>query len=116
MKKYLLIIALLGLVNWWFTDPTINVKANDLSFSYIVKYSGNSSKSDHLPMVVALHGNGDTTQNFYETALDEINSPARINLLEGPISQGKGSAWPWSADDFALYGKAINEAIELITF
>ncbi len=114
MKKYLVIIAVIVLVNWWFTDPTIDV--NDLSFSYIVKYSGNANEDDMLPMVVALHGNGDTTQNFYETALDKINAPARIILLEGPMPHSKGSAWPWSADDFMLYGKAINDAIESLTF
>ena len=65
-------------------------------------------------MLVALHGNGDTTKNFYNTALDQLNYSARIVLLEGPIPLGRGSAWPWSAADFAQYGKAINEAIALL--
>lgn len=111
MKKYLLLILVLGLVKWWFTDPAISVPSNDVSFSYIVKYSGNSSHSDSLPMLVALHGNGDTAKNFYDTALDQLSSPARIILLKGPISYAGGDAWPSSAADFDQYGKAINQAI-----
>jgi predicted esterase len=114
MKKAIVLILVLGLAKWWFTDPTISVSTNDLSFSYIVKYSGNGGRNDSLPMLVALHGNGDTAKNFYNTALDQLNSPARIVLLKGPISHGTGSAWPWSAADFSQYGKAINEAIELL--
>lgn len=114
MKKIILIIFVLGLAKWWFTDPSISVSSNDLRFSYIVKYSGNSGRNDELPMVVALHGNGDTPKNFYSTALDQLNVPARIVLLEGPIPRGSGSSWPWSAADFEKYGTAINEAVELL--
>ncbi len=67
---------------------------NDVTFSYIVKYTDVSNKTERLPMLVALHGNGDTTENFYETALDKLNVPVRIILLEGPISMGTGNAWP----------------------
>jgi phospholipase/carboxylesterase len=114
MKKVILVILVLGLAKWWFTDPTISVPTNDVSFSYIVKYSGNSGRNDKLPMLVALHGNGDTPNNFYNTTLNQLNSPARIVLLKGPIPHGSGSAWPWSAADFSRYGKAINEAVELL--
>jgi phospholipase/carboxylesterase len=114
MKKITLIILTLLFIQWWFTDPVVSVPANDINFSYIVKHSGNSDRSDELPMLVALHGNGDTTTNFYNTALDQLNTPARIILLEGPIPSGRGSSWPWNAADFSLYGEAMNEAIALL--
>jgi phospholipase/carboxylesterase len=117
MKKLILliiIISFLALLQWWFKDPTIDVPTNNLSFGYIVKYSGNSGRSDSLPMLVALHGNGDSVKNFYETVLDQLNVPTRIILLKGPLSYGTGSAWPWTPDDFDKYGKAVNEAIELL--
>jgi len=114
MKKIVLIIAVLALAKWWFTDPTISVIGSDISFSYIVKYSGRGGSGDDLPMLVALHGNGDTTKNFYQTALDQINTPARIILLEAPFANGSGSAWPWNATEFSQYGPAINEAIDLL--
>jgi len=109
MKKTLVIILLLILAYWWFKDPTISVPDSDVSFGYIVKYSGNGGRSDNLPMLVALHGNGDTAENFYNTALDQLNVPARIVLIKGPIS---GNAWPWTAAEFAQYGKPLSEAIE----
>ncbi len=116
MKKLLLIVVLvLALAQWWFKDPTISVPTSDVSFGYIVKYSGNSSRNDNLPMLVALHGNGDTAKNFYNTALDQLNVPARIVLLKGPLSYGSGSAWPWTAAGFRQYGDAVSEAIELLT-
>lgn len=115
MKKFAAIFILLLLARWWFTDPSISVPTNDVTFSYIVKHTEGSGNSDLLPMLVALHGNGDTTENFYETALDEFGVPVRIILLEGPITMGTGNAWPWTPDDFKQYGDAVNEAIELLT-
>ena len=114
MKKALLIFAVIGIAIWWFREPTIKVPSNDVSFGYVIEYSGNGSRNDKLPMLVALHGNGDTAGNFYETALDDISVPARIVLLKGPISYGRGGAWPWSEADFTQYGKAVSQAAELM--
>ncbi len=115
MKKILLIILIFGLVQWWLKDPTVSARTNDVTFGYIAKYSGNSTRNDKLPMLVALHGNGDTAKNFYNTALDQINVPVRIVLLKGPIPYSRGSAWPWSAADFTKFGTAVSGAIELLT-
>ncbi len=115
MKSAIIFVCCLMFLKWWFTDPTISAPGSNVNFSYIVKYAGNSSRNEQLPMLVALHGNGDTTSNFYETALDQINTPVRIILLEGPLSHGSGSAWPWTAADFSHYGEAINDAIGLLT-
>lgn len=114
MKKVAAIFILLLLVQWWLTDPTISVPTNDVTFNYIVKYTEVSNKNEALPMLVALHGNGDTTGNFYDTALDALSVPVRIILLEGPISKGTGHAWPWTSEGFKQYGKSVNEAIELL--
>ncbi|VAW66928.1 hypothetical protein MNBD_GAMMA10-320 [hydrothermal vent metagenome] len=114
MKKIAAVLVLLLLAKWWFTDPTISVPENDVTFSYIVKYTQASNESETLPMLVALHGNEDTTEHFYETALNEFSVPVRIILLEGPVSQGGGYAWPWAAEDSRRYGEAVNSAIELL--
>jgi len=114
MKKLFLIFFVVAFAFWWFREPSIKVPSNDVRFGYVVKYSGNSTRHDTLPMLVALHGNGDTAENFYDTALDQISVSARIILLKGPISYGRGGAWPWSDDDFAQYGTAVSEAAELL--
>lgn len=114
MKKIILLVLLLLIAQWWFTNPTISVPTNDITFSYSVEYTEISNKNDSLPMLVVLHGNGDTPYNFYTAALDELSVPVRIILLEGPIEMGTGYAWPWTSNDFNHYGKAVNEAIELL--
>ena len=111
MKNILQIIDI-GLSQWWFKDSSIKVSSDDLSFSYIVKYSGGGKKSEYLPMLIALHGDGDTVDNFYETALDKINVPARIILVKGPISHECGNVWPFSVAQFAEYGKAFSRAVD----
>ena len=103
------------LTNGWFKDSSISVPSNDLSFSYIVKYSGGGSRSSSLPMLIALHGDGDTVDNFYETALDKISVPARIILIKGPISHECGRVWPYSIAQFEEYGKAFREAVDLLS-
>jgi len=115
MKKLILILLVIAVAAWWFTHPSIQVPNSDIKFNYIVKYTGEASRSDRLPLLIALHGNGDSPGNFYATALDQLNTPARIVLLEGPLSRGMGSAWPWNAAGFAQYGPALNEAIRLLT-
>ncbi len=115
MNKIIIFLLLaLACLYWWMKDPTITVPTNGIEFGYIVKYPGNSEKSDFLPMLVALHGNGDTAKNFHNTALDRMDVPARIVLLKGPLRYGTGDAWPWTADDFRKYGKAVSEAVELL--
>lgn len=113
MKKFQKFIVI-GLAQWWRKYSTISVPSNGISFSYIVKYSGGSDRSDYLPMLIALHGDGDTAQNLYETALDEINVRARIILVEGPISHECGRVWPYSVAQFEEYGKAFSEAVDLL--
>ena len=115
MKKFVTIFIILLLAQWWFTDPTVSVPTNDVTFNYIVKYTDMSNKNEPLPMLVALHGNGDTAGNFYDTALDKLNVPVRVILIEGPIPRGNGNAWPRTSEDFIQYGKSVNEAIELLT-
>ncbi len=114
ITKILLIIAILALVQWWFRDPLVHIPDSDISFSYLVKYSAEGNGRRVLPMLVALHGNGDTASHFYETALDRITAPARIILLEGPVPYGRGRAWPWTRADFTKYGNAVNRAIEIL--
>lgn len=117
MNKWVVIFIVVGGVYWFYTDRTHSVATNtaDIEFKYIVKHTGNGSSSDTLPLLVALHGNGDTPSNFYETALDEIDIPARIVVVNGPFKKARGFAWPWSGEEFATYGDAFDSAVENLT-
>lgn len=116
MKKIIPLLLLLIVAVWWFSDSTIQTSSNDINVNYRVKYTESASRGDTLPMLVALHGNGDTMENFYASALNEYSVPVRIILIEGPIASpgAMAHAWPWNADTFELYSEAINEAIELL--
>ena len=112
MNKALLLFVALSVAVWWFKDPVVDVPDSDVSFGYIVRYSGDAGRRERLPMLVALHGNGDTAKNFYETALDQLHRPARILLIKGPLSYRMGDAWPWDSAGFSQYGEALNAAVE----
>lgn len=114
MRKFVSIFIVLVVAQWWFTDPTVDTPTNDISFNYVVKYTGNANKADHLPMLVALHGNGGTPEDFYEAAMDQFEIPMRIILLEGTIPSRFGKAWPWIPEELEKIGLAVNEAIELL--
>jgi len=114
MKKILFVVVIISASVWWFKDPEISASGSGVNFGYIVKYTGGSNESDHIPMLVALHGNGDSAENFYLTALDKINTPARIILLKGPLSFGGGDAWPWKTNELQLYGQAVSEVTGLL--
>lgn len=103
------------LAQWWPGVSTHHVLIGDLKFNYIVKYSGNADQSDCLPMLITLHGDGDTVDNFYESALDQFNVQSRIILIQAPISHECGSVWPFSADQYTKYGKAFSLAVEQLT-
>lgn len=94
--------------------PRTNING-DIHFQHIVKYSGNGASSDCLPLLIALHGDGDTAENFYATALDHINTPARIILIQAPISHEMGKVWPYSTAQYKKYGRAFNSIIAQLT-
>lgn len=111
MKQILLLLVLLGLTQWWMKDPSIRASNSDIRFDYIVKYAGKALKQETLPLLIALHGNGDTPDNFYESALNAFSKPARIILIKGPMRHARGSAWPWEAKDFSIFGGAFSDIV-----
>lgn len=115
MKKLLVILLIALLVKWWYIPTSITPPGSDVKYNYQVEYSGGADKGAALPMLIALHGNGDTPSNFHQTALNELTVPARVILFEAPLPYGRGSAWPWSVEEFNQYGDPLAEAIKLLT-
>jgi len=55
--------------------------------------TGGARATDSLPLVVALHGRGDTADGFVR-AFRDMPTPARVVLLRAPIHEGEsGDAW-----------------------
>jgi predicted esterase len=111
MKQILIVIILVFSAQWWLSDPTISASTSDISFKYIEKYSRDNIDQEPLPMIIALHGDGDSTDNFYETALNQLTTPVRVIVIASPIN----SRWPAEAGEFVQYGQALNEAVAALT-
>jgi phospholipase/carboxylesterase len=111
MKKILIIIVLIAAYFWWRQDSEISSLDGKTSFSYILRYSGSAASSDTLPLLIALHGNGDTAENFYDIALADLSEPARIALIRAPISYGMGKAWPMDETKLHEFGPAFHESV-----
>ena len=81
---------------------------SDSSYEYVVRYTAGADADERLPLVVALHGNGDSPANFFDTALDGLDEPARIVLLRAPRAMGLGgSAWPSHNADLRACGDGV---------
>lgn len=116
MKQLFIVVVVAALAWGILKTPSISEPESGLSFEYVVHYSDNAEKNDALPLLIALHGNGDTPENFIETALDQFRKPIRIVLLKGPISMGmNGGAWPSHPEELKEYGEAINEVAGLLS-
>ncbi|MCF6281364.1 MAG: hypothetical protein L3J28_03990 [Candidatus Polarisedimenticolaceae bacterium] len=111
MQKILIFVLLGFSAQWWFSDPTISASSSDISFKYIEKYTREHLENESLPMIIALHGDGDSINNFYETALNQLTAPARIIVIASPIN----SRWPNDSHQFIQYGRALNEVVATLS-
>jgi len=116
VKKLLTAIIVAVIVFWWLKVPTVTAPGSDVSFRYRVEYTGGAGRRDRVPLLVALHGNGDKPEHFFETALDGIETPARVVLIQAPIPTGVGGgAWPMDTAGVRRYGPALASAIRVLT-
>ncbi len=121
MKKpvvLLLLILLIGILYWWWLPSTVKGPSSDQKFEYIVRISGNGDSSDALPMIIALHGNGDIPENFFDTLLKDFNYPARFIVMKGlidvPSSFLSGRGWPMEDKDLSKCGDDMADAVSVL--
>ncbi|HDO25070.1 MAG TPA: hypothetical protein ENG95_00315, partial [Nitrospirae bacterium] len=121
MKKLiaLFIITLtIGMVIWWRSPATVQGPLSEQEFEYIVRTSGNADPSEALPMIIALHGHGDTPDNFFNTLLKGFDHPARFIMIKGPVDYPgvdmSGSAWPTEAGELSECGNAVADAVSVL--
>lgn len=101
-KKGLIIIVVLALLYWAMRSPSYTDDASQITLNYHVKYPAGASSGDGLPLIIALHGNGDTYDNFYKYTLKDFPTPVRVLLLEAPKKY-----WPYDSTQLANYSSAI---------
>jgi predicted esterase len=101
-KKGLIIIAIIAVLYWWTRTPVYEDDATQLSLKYHVEYPKGGSSGDNLPIIIALHGNGDTYDNFYKYTLKDFTVPIRVVLIEAPKRY-----WPYEKAQLIQYSSAI---------
>lgn len=72
--------------------PATATNAPPKPLNFIERVTGNPESGASLPLVVALHGRGDTPEGFTER-LSGYTHAARFVYLEAPIDEGKGRGW-----------------------
>ncbi|MEC4675950.1 MAG: hypothetical protein VST72_03375 [Nitrospirota bacterium] len=121
MKKpvvVLLFVLFAGMLYWWWVPPTVKGPLSDQEFEYIIRVSGNGGSSDVLPMIIALHGQGDTPDNFFDTLLKDFDYPARFIVVKGPIgfpgASLSGRGWPVDTKGLSECGDALADAVPVL--
>jgi phospholipase/carboxylesterase len=101
-KKGILILLVLFGLYWWTRTPSFVDVDNKLELKYHIEYTQGASKSDALPLIIALHGNGDTYSNFFEYTLKDLSIRSRIVLVEAP-----NNYWPYGIQKLTNYSDSI---------
>ncbi|MEW6601272.1 MAG: hypothetical protein AB1499_09895 [Nitrospirota bacterium] len=121
MKKLvalLLLILSIGIIYWWRLPSTVKGPSSGQKFEYIVRISGDGDSSDALPMIIALHGNGDVPENFFDTLLKDFSYPVRFIVMRGtidvPSSFLSGRGWPMDDRDLSKCGEDMADAISVL--
>ncbi len=121
MKKLIVLILFLltaGGIYWWKQPATVKGPLSEQEFEYIVRITGTGSSPDALPMIIALHGQGDTPEKFFETLLNKFDQPARFVILKGimdfPGGRWGGRGWPMDAEGLRRCGDALSDAIPVL--
>ena len=109
--RFIIISGIVLGIYLYLKKNTIESPEHKIQFSYEIKYTNNISANSKLPMIIALHGNGDSTKNFYNTTLAFLKTSARVILIEGPKNYQLGKAWPWKENEFLKYGIPFSKVV-----
>lgn len=79
---------------------------------YLEKTINSQSNRDELPMLIMLHGAGDTAENFLSW-YDDFKAPVRIIVFQGPFDYGRGYTWAGrkGVEDTVSVAQSINASI-----
>lgn len=88
--KLLIMVVLLALPGLCHAQP--KGKTPEHGLNYQILHTGGSSYGERIPLVIAIHGLGDSPAGF-KGLLKAFKGKARVVVPAGPIPYGKGHSW-----------------------
>lgn len=115
IKKLIVISTSVILLFLWLSSRpySINSTYSDYAFKYKVKKI--KGADDDMKLIFALHGNGDTLDNFNDTLFHDLDISARLILIRGPIKYQNGYAWPMNGQKLKKWGDALADVVQQLT-
>lgn len=114
-KIIVLATVVLCLTLWWRHRPdTMTAAGTDTTFQFIHEKIDARGRN-FIPLIIGLHGNGDTPRNFEKTLFNDMQGPARLVLLQGTYKYGAGYAWPMSGHEMQRQGDALADIVRRLT-
>lgn len=113
-KKLILMVTGVIILMIWITGRPHNITSEitGRTLYYYVKTIGHGHD---LPLIIALHGNGDTPVHFFDSLFHDMPVPSRILLIRGPFNHGGGYGWPMSGEDMELWGETLADIVPRLT-
>ncbi len=116
LKKVILVSTAALLFVLWYIDHPKSIETSIPNFSYKYIYKTiDQGYNQGRPLIIGLHGDGDTVGNFYETLLDDLDLNATIMIIQGPNAYSRGHRWPNAGPEQKLYGDALADVIQQLS-
>ncbi len=109
-KKLVGFLIVIFVVYWLNKTPVYVDDVSKVELKYHIQYPQGGANGDDLPMIIALHGNGDTYSNFYTYTLKDLSQKVRVVLIEAP-----NKYWPYDIQQLANYSAAIANISSVLT-
>jgi phospholipase/carboxylesterase len=97
------------------TDDAVDI--DEPRLDYLERYTGGAGEGDTLPMVIAIHGRGDTPEAF-SRLVEGWGTPARVIVPRGlhPFERTGGSTWflAGTRDAPEALGREVGQAADAV--
>lgn len=117
-RNVIILFVCVIIIYFWYDNKPSKIKTNGLAYNleYLEKTLNSNGRNDELPMLIMLHGAGDTTENFLSW-YEDFKIPVRLIVFQGPFDFGRGYTWSGTdgTKDTVNVAKSIHASIDELT-